>query len=286
VAVNNSAILRVQCPDRKGIDAALADFIYRANGNILHFEQHQVAEASLYLARIEWDLSGFQIDMKDFAPLFSPIADRLDMKWQIALSSDRLRMAVLVSKYDHCLVDLLYRWHTGELACEIPLIISNHAEAKRHADFYGLPFHLIEVTPENKKKAERQQRELLERHRIDLIVLARYMQVLSPDFIWSYPQRIINIHHSFLHAFVGAKPHLQAFERGVKLLGATAHYVTEVLDDGPIIEQDVIRISHRDSVQDLVQKGRDLEKIVLSRAVGWHLENRVLLYGNKTVVFD
>jgi formyltetrahydrofolate deformylase len=284
--VNNSAILRVQCPDNKGIDAALADFIYRANGNILHFEQHQVAEASLYLARIEWDLSGFTVDMKDFARVFSLIADRLDMKWQIALSSDRLRMAILVSRYDHCLVDLLYRWHTGELACEIPLIISNHSEAKRHADFYGLPFHLIEVTPENKEEAERQQRELLEQHRIDLIVLARYMQILSPDFIYSYPQRIINIHHSFLPAFVGAKPHHQAFERGVKLLGATAHYVTEVLDDGPIIEQDVIRISHRDSVQDLVQKGRDLEKIVLSRAVGWHLENRVLLYGNKTVVFD
>jgi formyltetrahydrofolate deformylase len=284
--VKNSAILRVQCPDRKGLDAALADFIYRANGNILHFEQHQVAEISLYLARIEWDLSGFQIDMKDFPGLFSPIADSLNMKWQIALSSDRLRMAVLVSKYDHCLVDLLYRWHTGELPCEIPLIISNHPEARRHADFYGLPFHLFEVTPENKEETERRQRELLEQHRIDLIVLARYMQILSRDFIWSYPQRIINIHHSFLPAFVGAKPHLQAFERGVKLLGATAHYVTEVLDDGPIIEQDVIRISHRDSVQDLVQKGRDLEKIVLSRAVGWHLENRILLYGNKTVVFD
>ena len=183
-------------------------------------------------------------------------------------------------------MDLLYRWHTGEFACEIPLIVSNHPDAKRHADFYGLPFHCIEVTPENKKEAEQQQREVLEQHRIDLIVLARYMQILSPEFIWSYPQRIINIHHSFLPAFVGAKPHHQAFERGVKLLGATAHYVTEVLDDGPIIEQDVIRISHRDSVQDLVQKGRDLEKIVLSRAVGWHLENRVLLYGNKTVVFD
>jgi formyltetrahydrofolate deformylase len=286
VIVNNSAILRVQCPDRKGLDAALAEFIYRANGNILHFEQHQVAEVSLYLARIEWDLTDFQIDMQDLARLFSPIADRLEMKWQIALSSDRVRMAVLVSKYDHCLVDLLYRWHTGELACEIPLVISNHPEARRHADFYGVPFHLINVTPENKAEAEQQQRNLLKHHRIDLIVLARYMQILSPEFIYSYPQRIINIHHSFLPAFVGSKPHHQAFERGVKLLGATAHYVTEVLDDGPIIEQDVIRISHRDSVQDLVQKGRDLEKVVLSRAVGWHLENRVLLYGKKTVVFD
>jgi formyltetrahydrofolate deformylase len=210
----------------------------------------------------------------------------MEMKWQIALSSDRLRVAIFVSKYDHCLVDLLYRWHTGELACEIPLIVSNHSDAKRHADFYGLPFHLMEVMKENKQEAERQQLELLAENRIDLIVLARYMQILSPGFIASYPQRIVNIHHSFLPAFLGAKPHHQAFERGVKLLGATAHYVTEVLDDGPIVEQDVIRISHRDSVQDLVQKGRDLEKIVLSRAVVWHLENRVLLYGNKTVVFD
>jgi formyltetrahydrofolate deformylase len=284
--VKNTAILRVQCPDRKGLDATLADFIFRANGNILHFEQHQVAEMGLYLARIEWDLTGFQIRMEDFARHFSPIADGMEMKWQIALSSDRLRVAIFVSKYDHCLVDLLYRWHTGELACEIPLIVSNHSDAKRHADFYGLPFHLMEVMKENKQEAERQQLELLAENRIDLIVLARYMQILSPGFIASYPQRIVNIHHSFLPAFLGAKPHHQAFERGVKLLGATAHYVTEVLDDGPIVEQDVIRISHRDSVQDLVQKGRDLEKIALSRAVVWHLENRVLLYGNKTVVFD
>lgn len=284
--MSGSAILRVQCPDRKGIDAALAEFIYNANGNILHFEQHQVAEMGLYLARIEWDLTGFRIDMKDFARHFSPIADRIDMTWQIALSNERLRVAVFVSKYDHCLVDLLYRWHTGELACEIPVIISNHPDARRHANFYGIPFHEIQVTKENKPEAEQRQRELLADHRVDLIVLARYMQILSPEFIARHPQRIINIHHSFLPAFVGAKPHHQAFERGVKLLGATAHYVTAVLDDGPIIEQDVIRISHRDSLRDLVQKGRDLEKIVLSRAVGWHLEHRVLLYGNKTVVFD
>ena len=284
--MKQSAILRVQCPDSKGLDAALAEFIYCSNGNILHFEQHQVADLGLYLARIEWDLNGFQIAMQDFPRHFGPIADRLNMKWQIALSTDRLRVALFVSKYDHCLVDLLYRWHTGELACEIPLIIGNHPDAKRHADFYGVPFHMIEVTKDNKADSERRQCELLEQHQIELIVLARYMQILSPEFIASHPQRIINIHHSFLPAFVGAKPHHQAFERGVKLLGATAHYVTEVLDDGPIIEQDVIRISHRDSVRDLVQKGRDLEKIVLSRAVGWHLEQRVLLYANKTVVFD
>jgi formyltetrahydrofolate deformylase len=284
--MNGSAILRVQCPDQKGLDAGLAEFIYRAGGNILHFEQHMVRDLGLYLARIEWDLDGFQIEMRDFARHFAPIADRMNMKWQIALSSDRLRVAAFVSRYDHCLVDLLYRWHMGELACEIPLIISNHPDAKRHADFYGVPFHVMEVTRENKQETERRQRALLEQERIDLIVLARYMQILSPEFIAHYPQRIINIHHSFLPAFVGAKPHQQAFERGVKLLGATAHYVTEALDDGPIIEQDVMRISHRDSLEDLVQKGRDLEKIVLSRAAGWHLEHRVLLYANKTVVFD
>jgi formyltetrahydrofolate deformylase len=284
--VTRSAILHVQAPDRKGLDATLAEFIFRADGNILHFEQHMVPELGLYLARVEWDLNSFQIEMPDFAHHFAPIADRMNMKWQIALSSDRLRVALFVSKYDHCLVDLLYRWHTGELACEIPLIVSNHPDAKRHAEFYGIPFHAMEMTKENKAETERRQRDLLEEHRIDLIVLARYMQILSPEFIHSYPRQIINIHHSFLPAFVGAKPHHKAFERGVKLIGATAHYVTEVLDDGPIIEQDVIRISHRDSLQDLVQKGRDLEKIVLSRAVGWHLEKRVLLYANKTVVFD
>jgi len=284
--VTTTAILRVQCPDRKGLDATLAEFIYRNDGNILHFEQHQVAEMGLYLARIEWDLSGFQIEMKDFARHFASIADTMNMKWQIALSSERLRVAVFVSKHDHCLVDLLYRWHTGELKCEIPLIISNHSDAKRHAEFYGVPFHVIEVTKENRTEAEQRQRDFLNQNGIDLLVLARYMQILSPDFIARYPQRIINIHHSFLPAFVGARPHQQAFDRGVKLLGATAHYATELLDDGPIIEQDVIRISHRDSLQDLVQKGRDLEKIVLSRAVGWHLEHRVLLYGHKTVVFD
>ena len=284
--MTDSAILRVQCPDQKGLDATLADFIYRANGNILHFEQHVAAELGLYLARAEWDLAGFQIEMRDFPRYFGPVADRLKMKWQIALSSERQRVALFVSKYDHCLVDLLYRWHSGELACEIPLIISNHPDARRHADFYGIPFHVIEVNDGNKPDAERRQRRLLEKHDVNLIVLARYMQILSPEFIADHLERIINIHHSFLPAFVGAKPHHQAFTRGVKLLGATAHYVTEVLDDGPIIEQDVIRISHRDSLQDLVQKGRDLEKIVLSRAVGWHLEHRVLLYANKTVVFD
>jgi formyltetrahydrofolate deformylase len=194
-------------------------------------------------------------------------------------------MAIFVSKYDHCLNDLLYRQQSGELACDIPLIISNHPDCQRLADFYRIPFVVVPVTKDNKSQAEAEQIRLLREHRIDLIVLARYMQVLSSDFIRQYPSRIINIHHSFLPAFIGAKPYHQAFERGVKLIGATSHYVTEVLDDGPIIEQDVARISHRDALDDLLQKGRDLEKVVLSRGVRWHIENRVLLYGNKTVIF-
>ena len=208
------------------------------------------------------------------------------MQWSVALSSYRPRVALFVSKYDHCLVDLLYRQRNGELACEIPLIISNHEDVRRHADFHGVPYHVIPVSKGTKREAEVAQQRLLGEHKIDLIVLARYMQILSPEFIANFPQRIINIHHSFLPAFIGAKPHQQAYDRGVKILGATAHYVTEVLDDGPIIEQGVVRISHKDDLDDLVEKGRDLEKVVLSRAVRWHIENRILLYANKTVIFE
>jgi formyltetrahydrofolate deformylase len=285
--VKNTAILLVSCPDQKGLNAAIHDFIYRGNGNTLHADEHQDAERNLFLMRVEWDLTGFTLDMREFAKHFQPIADRFGMRWRAALSSYRPKIAIFVSRYDHCLVDLLYRQRSGELGCEIPLIISNHADVQRWADFYGVPLHVIPVTKENKAQAERQQLELLRPFGIDLIVLARYMQVLSSDFIRQYPpHHIINIHHSFLPAFVGGKPHQQAFDRGVKLIGATSHYVTEVLDDGPIIEQDVVRISHRDTTEDLIQKGRDLEKVVLSRAVRWHIENRILLYGNKTVIFD
>jgi formyltetrahydrofolate deformylase len=195
-------------------------------------------------------------------------------------------MVILVSKYDHCLVDLLYRHRSGELHCDIPLIISNHPDNQSIAEFYGIPYRTVAVTRENKRSAEQTILDLLKEHNPDFLVLARYMQILSDEFVSAYPHRIINIHHSFLPAFIGAKPYHQAFQRGVKLIGATSHYVTEVLDDGPIIEQDVVRISHRDTLDDLLQKGRDLEKVVLSRAVRWHIENRVLLFGNKTVVFD
>ncbi len=284
--MKNSAVLLISCPDQKGLTAGISDFIYRNNGNILHADEHREDDQNLFLMRVEWDLAGFAIEMKDFAEKFAPIAARFEMKWRVALTSYRPRVALFVSRYDHCLIDLLYRHRAAELACDIPLILSNHPDVQPLADFYRVPLHVIPMTRENKPEAERAQLELLAPQNIDLIVLARYMQVLSPEFIRHYPNRIINIHHSFLPAFTGGRPHQQAFQRGVKLIGATSHYVTEVLDDGPIIEQDVVRISHRDLVDDLIQKGRDLEKVVLSRAVRWHIENRVLLYGNKTVIFD
>jgi formyltetrahydrofolate deformylase len=285
--LKNTAILLVSCPDQKGLTAAVADFVYQANGNIVHWDEHLDADLKLFLIRVEWELAGFAIDMADFGKHFQPIADRFEMQWGVAPASYRPKVAILVSRYDHCLADLLYRQRTGELACEIPLVISNHPDVKRWTDFYQIPLHVIPVTKETKVEAERRELELLRPLGIDLIVLARYMQVLSPDFIRQFPpHHIINIHHSFLPAFIGGKPHQQAFVRGVKLIGATSHYVTEVLDDGPIIEQDVVRISHRDTIDELIKKGRDLEKVVLSRAVRWHIENRILLYGNKTVIFD
>jgi formyltetrahydrofolate deformylase len=283
--MKNSAILLISCPDRKGEVATIADFVYRHGGNILHADEHADEASGLFLMRVEFDAQDFDIDLADFGKHFSPVAETFRMQWRLAQSSERQRMIVLVSKYDHCLVDLLYRQHSGELACDIPLIISNHADNQAIADFYQIPYAVVPVTKDNKEQAEARIRSLLEQHQPDFLVLARYMQILSNQFISRYPQRIINIHHSFLPAFVGARPYHQAFERGVKLIGATSHYVTEVLDDGPIIEQDVVRVSHRDTVEDLIRQGRDLEKVVLSRAVRWHVENRVLRYGNKTVVF-
>lgn len=285
-----SAILLVSCPDAKGEVATIADFVYRHGGNILHADEHADEESGLFLMRVEFDPKDFDIDLSDkaladFGRHFEPIATRFQMKWRLAQSSQRQRMIVLVSKYDHCLVDLLYRHQSGELACDIPLIISNHADNQAIADFYNIPYEIVRVTKDNKAEAEARLQSLINEHRPDFMVLARYMQILSNDFVHRHPRRIINIHHSFLPAFVGARPYHQAFERGVKLIGATSHYVTEVLDDGPIIEQDVVRVSHRDTVDDLIRKGRDLEKVVLSRAVRWHVENRVLVYGNKTVVF-
>ncbi len=282
----NSAILLIDCPDRKGLVAAIANFLYRHNANILHADQHQDSEAGLFFMRVEWDLEGFALPLAEFREAFVPIAEKLRMHWQLELSSAHPRVAVLVSKYDHCLADLLYRQGSGELACEIPLIVSNHPDAKPLAEFHGIPYYYTPVAKEKKAAAEAEQLELLEKHHVDLVVLARYMQILSPEFVAHYPGRIINVHHSFLPAFMGAKPYHRAHERGVKLIGATSHFVTEELDEGPIIEQDVARVSHRDQIEDLIQKGRDLEKAVLSRAVRWWIERRILVYGKKTVIFD
>jgi len=284
--MKNSATLLITCPDTKGIVAAIADFLYQHNANILHADQHQDAENSLFLMRVEWDLKDFSLDEASFAEAFEDIAKTYKMTWELKLSKDKLRMAIMVSQYDHCLADLLHRYKNNELQCEIPLIISNHLDAQKLAEFYGIPFFHIPVEKDKKKEAEAEQFALFDKFQVDFIVLARYMQILSEDFVKRYPQRVINIHHSFLPAFIGARPYHRAFERGVKLIGATSHYVTEVLDEGPIIEQDIDRISHRDQVEDLIQKGRDLERIVLSKAVRWHIENRILIYSNKTVIFD
>ncbi|PYX63298.1 MAG: formyltetrahydrofolate deformylase [Acidobacteria bacterium] len=264
--MKNSAILLISCPDRKGEVAAIADFVYRHNGNILHADEHGDEESGLFLMRVEFDPKDFDIPLEDFGKYFSPVAEAFAMTWRLAHSSHRPRMIIFVSKFDHCLVDLLYRHQSGELACEIPLIISNHPDNQAAADFYKIAYAVVPFTKENKQAAEKQIHSLIDEHKPDFMVLARYMQILSNEFVNRYPQRIINM-------------------RGVKLIGATSHYVTEILDDGPIIEQDVVRVSHRDTVEDLVRKGRDLEKVVLSRAVRSHVENRVLVYGNKTVVF-
>jgi formyltetrahydrofolate deformylase len=281
-----SAILLIDCPDRRGLVAAVSTFLYHHNANILHADQHRDDAAGLFFMRVEWDLDGFDIPLASFASQFEPIARRFNMNWRLESSVQPLRVAIFVSKYLHCLADLLHRHQSGELRCEIPLVVSNHAEAAPLVAHYGIPFHHAPVDAAARGEAEARQLALLAEHEIGLVVLARYMQILSPEFIARYPRRIINVHHSFLPAFTGAKPYHAAHQRGVKLIGATSHYVTEVLDNGPIIEQDVIRISHRDQIADLVEKGRDLERIVLSRAVRWHLDHRILCYANKTVVFD
>ena len=283
--MSRTAVLLVDCPDAKGIVASISNFLFSHGANILHSDQHQDNEAGLFFLRVEFDLADFTLALEDFAREFHPIASRFGMQWRLENTARLTRIAIFVSRYQHCLVDLLHRHQTGELRCEIAMIAGNHPDARSLAAFYGVPFYHVPVDAGRKAEAEAAQIELIEQNKVDLIVLARYMQVLSPDFVLRYSLRIINVHHSFLPAFSGARPYHAAFERGVKLIGATSHYVTDELDAGPIIEQDVARISHRDQVEDLIEKGRDLEKVVLSRAVRWHLEHRILFYGNKTVVF-
>ena len=284
-ATSNSAVLLIHCPDRKGIVAAVSGFLADHGGNILHADQHQDHSLGLFFMRVEWDPGAFDLDEPGLRKEFGSLASRFQMNWRLVWSGAPPRVAIFVSKYQHCLLDLLYRHQIGELPCAVACVISNHSSAEELAAFYGIPFHHVPVTA-SKPETEHEQFAILERYGVDLIVLARYMQILSPEFIARYPQSIINVHHSFLPAFTGARPYHAARERGVKLIGATSHYVTEELDEGPIIEQDVVRVSHRDQLEDLVRKGRDLERVVLSRAVQWHLENRILQYAGKTVVFD
>jgi formyltetrahydrofolate deformylase len=281
-----TATLLVHCPDRRGIVAALAQLLYGHGANILDADQYTDPAAGQFFQRIRFDLSEIHTDRLTLENAIRETAERFAMRWRIAYADQRKRLAIFVSRYDHCLYDLVLRHRAGELACDLALVVSNHPDLAPVAAQFGLPFRVFEVSRATKADVERRELELLSAERIDLVVLARYMQILSGDFIERFPGSIINIHHSFLPAFVGGKPYHQAAERGVKLIGATAHYATTDLDEGPIIEQDVIRTSHRDAVDDLVRKGRDVERAVLARAVRWHLEDRILVYGNRTVVFE
>lgn len=282
----NHAIVLISCPDQKGITAAVTGFIASNNGNIVHADQHIDEQSATFFMRLEWALDDFCLKDEEISGSFTPIADRFGMNWELSFSKVKNRVAVFVSKHLHCLHDLLIRHKAGQLPCEMAVVLSNHPDAGELVNEFGLPFCQFPVFKENKSEQESRQLDLLRQHNVDVVVLARYHQILSGAFIARYPKRIINVHHSFLPAFVGSNPYAQAYQKGVKLIGATSHYVIEELDAGPIIEQDTVRISHRDELRDLVRKGEDLEKTVLNRAVRWHLERKILCYGNKTVVFD
>ena len=282
-----TAKLLLHCPDKPGILAEVTDFITVNKGNIIYLDQYVDHVENIFFMRIEWELENFLVPQEKIEDYFEPLyAQKYGMSFRLYFSDGKPRMAIFVSKMSHCLFDLLARYTAGEWNVEIPLIISNHPDLQHVAERFGIPFHLFPITKETKEEQEKKEMELLAKHKVNFIVLARYMQVISEKMINAYPNRIINIHHSFLPAFVGAKPYHAAFERGVKIIGATSHYVTTELDAGPIIEQDVVRITHKDTVQDLVNKGKDLEKIVLSRAVQKHIERKVLAYKNKTVIFN
>ena len=286
-ATSKSAILLIHCPDQKGIVISITEFIFKNGGNILYLDQHVDTERQVFFMRIEWDLHDFVISDEKVGEYFETlVAKRFSMNWQLHFSNEVPRMALFVSKQPHCFYDILARYEAGEWQVEIPLIISNHTDMQTAAERQGIDFVHLPLTPENRPQQEHKQLQLLQQYRIDFIVLARYMQILSDAFIGNYPDRIINIHHSFLPAFPGARPYHSAHERGVKIIGATSHYATAELDTGPIIEQDVVRVSHENSVDDMIRKGRDLEKMVLARAVWHHLHHNVLVYENRTVVFE
>lgn len=281
-----TATILVQCPDKKGIVAKVSDFLYTYQGNILEVDQHVDEEIGMFFMRASWDLDSFGLEKDLIAVTFQKeVADSLEMKFELHFNTQKPRMALFVSKLSHCLFDILSRYYSGQFDVEIPLVISNHLDLKKVVTAFRIPFYHLPIDKTNKAEVEKQQLDLLQKHKVDFVVLARYMQILSGDFIKEYPNKIINIHHSFLPAFVGAKPYHAAYERGVKIIGATAHYVTEELDAGPIIEQEVARVRHHNSPSDLVQIGQDVEKVVLSKAIKYHLERKVLAYRNKTVIF-
>lgn len=289
----SNAILLISCPDKKGITATVTNFVFKNAGNIEHADQHideeskgMAGRAPTFFMRLEWSLKGFKIAKDEIAAHFENIAREFDMDWKLYFTDEIPRLAIFVSKYLHCFYDLLLRYKSSQLRCKIPLIISNHPHAKEAAKSFGIDYFEFPILKENKLEQERRQIQLVKEAKVDCLILARYGQILTKQFVDEFPNRIINIHHSFLPAFVGRDPYRQAYQKGVKIIGATSHYVTEELDQGPIIEQDTVRVSHRDSLSDLVMKGEDLEKIVLSRAVRWHMERKILVYNNKTVIFD
>jgi len=283
----NTLRLLLSCPDRPGLVAAVSRFFFERSANITDLQEYCTsAQDGLLYMRVEAEVPDLAVAASSLQIEFAAMARTLAMDWRFTRPAQLKRLAIFVSRQDHCLMELLYHWRSGDLVAEIPCVISNHDDCRRTVEAIGIPFHLLDVTPETKHETERRQMELLESHRVDVAILARYMQILSPEFVRQYHQRIINIHHSFLPAFVGGNPYQRAYDRGVKLIGATAHYVTEQLDEGPIIEQDVERVTHRDRPEELRRIGRDIERTVLARAVNWHLQDRILVHGNKTVIFN
>jgi formyltetrahydrofolate deformylase len=283
---NPTAILLLSCKDRTGLVSRISNFIFERGGNILDLDEHVDPVENMFFIRVAWSTKNFSIGLEEIEEAITPLAKEFKASWNIKIAEEKLRTAIFVSKYDHCIQDILWRQKMGEFEIEIPLIISNHPDLKPLAKQYDIPFYEFPISKENKPGQEKKELELLKEHKIDTIILARYMQILSPDFVRKYPSRIINIHHSFLPAFVGSKPYNQAYERGVKIIGATSHYVTADLDEGPIIEQGIIRISHKDSIKDLIRKGRDLERRVLAQAILNHSQHRILVHGQKTIVFE
>lgn len=282
----NTAVLLLHCPDKQGIIAAVTEFININKGNIIYLDQHVDKVEKIFFMRVEWELDNFLIPTEKINEYFQTLlANKYEMEFQIHFQNQKPRMALFVSKQAHCMYDLLAHYEAGDWNVEIPLIISNHPDLEHVAKKFNIPYYCFPITKDNKEEQEAKEMELLKEYNITFSVLAKYMQIISPEFIKAYPNNIINIHHSFLPAFVGAKPYHAAFERGVKIIGATSHYVTEELDAGPIIKQDVARISHKDSIENLIRKGQDLEKVVLSRAVEKHIERKILVYKNKTIVF-